>query len=257
LSDELKIFYAGSTDVGRKRAHNEDNFDLLPDENLFVVCDGMGGHASGEVASKIAVDSLQDFFTATAKDPDKTWPFKEDRTQNYEANRLMTAIRFANRNIHDKAAEDMSFKGMGTTIVALCFFNRKVAVAHVGDSRCYRIRNGVIEQLTEDHSLLNDYKKQVQLTPEEEANFPHKNIIVRALGMKRDVVVDVAEELVEPGDIFLACSDGLNGEITDDQMLEIVLANGDDLETSTDQLIKAACDHGGKDNVTVVMAGVK
>lgn len=257
MSDELRIIYAGNTDVGRKRAHNEDNFDLLPDENLFVVCDGMGGHASGEVASLIAVESLQEFFEVTTKDPDKTWPYKEDRTQNYEANRLMAAIRFANRNIHDKATQDVSFKGMGTTIVALCFFNRKVAVAHVGDSRCYRIRNGEIVQLTEDHSLLNDYKKQVKLTPEEEANFPHKNIIVRALGMKRDVVVDVAEQPVEVGDIYLACSDGLNGEITDEQMLEIVLANGDDLETSTNELIQSACEHGGKDNVTVVMAGVK
>ena len=149
MTDELRIIFSGNTDVGRKRAHNEDNYQLVPEQNLFVVCDGMGGHASGEVASLVAVESLNEFFVVTAKDPDKTWPYREDREQTYEVNRLITAIRFANRRIHEKAEKDTAFKGMGTTIVALCFFSKEVVVAHVGDSRCYRIRNGQIEQLTD------------------------------------------------------------------------------------------------------------
>ena len=256
MGETVTVTFSGNTDVGRKRAHNEDNFFLLPEENLYVVCDGMGGHASGEVASQVAVDSMKDFYLATGKDPDKTWPYKEDRAKDHEVNRLATAVRFANRNVHDKAREGAAFKGMGTTVVAMRFLGDRVMIAHVGDSRCYRVRDGKIEQLTEDHSLLNDYKKQVKLTPEEEANFPHKNIIVRALGMKQDVVVDTLDDKVHSGDIYMACSDGLNGEITDEQMLEIMLAHDTDLETSTQELIDSACAHGGRDNVTVVMARV-
>ena len=128
-----------------------------------------------------------------------------------------------------------------------------IVVGHVGDSRCYRVRAGKIEQLTEDHSLLNDYKKIQKLTPEEEENFPHKNIIVRALGMKDSVEVDVATATPEEGDILVLCSDGLNGEITDDEILDRVLQFEEDLDGGVESLIEGACENGGKDNVTVVL----
>ncbi len=252
----MKITYAGQTDVGRKRKHNEDSFQLVPEENLFIVCDGMGGHASGEVASQLAVDTIKKFYDETTQDPERTWPLKEDKNLDFPTNRLVTAVRLANYRVHEQAQTDPAYQGMGTTCVGLLFTDDRIVVAHVGDSRCYRIRNAEIEQITEDHSLLNDYKKMASLTPEEEANFPHKNIIVRALGMKEDVQVDTSEIEVQPGDVYLACSDGLSGEVTDKELLELVMSSLEDLETATESLIDAANNAGGKDNITVVLARV-
>ena len=249
----MKLEYAGDTNVGMKRDHNEDNLLLLPEGGLFVVADGMGGHASGEVASRIAVDTLKSFFEETGEDEEITWPYKPDRELSADENRLVCGVKLANRNIFETAMNDVRFKGMGTTIVGTLFADGQALVAHVGDSRVYRFRAGALEQLTEDHSLLNDYKKIQQMTPEEEAAFPHKNIIVRALGMKEAVLVDIQQQEPVPGDIFLLCSDGLNGEISDPEILAIVDEHREDLEGGVKSLIKAACDHGGKDNVTVVM----
>ena len=159
----LKLIYYGQTDVGRKRTHNEDNFFLLPEENLFVVCDGMGGHASGEVASQIVVDSMREFYLETSEDPDRTWPFKEAKSKCYESNRMSTAVRLGNYRVHEQSVADPKYKGMGTTCVAMIFREKKIIVGHVGDSRCYRVRGNEIEQLTEDHSLLNDYKKMTKM----------------------------------------------------------------------------------------------
>lgn len=249
----MKLEYAGATHVGMKRDHNEDNLMLLPEQNLFVVADGMGGHSSGEVASQIAVDTLKAFFEETENDDEITWPYKPDRSLGPEENRLVSGVKLANRNIFETALEDIRFKGMGTTFVGVLWTEQGPIVAHVGDSRIYRFRNGKLEQLTEDHSLLNDYKKIQQLTPEEEEAFPHKNIIVRALGMKESVVVDVARQQPEPGDVMLLCSDGLNGEITDDQMEQVLNEHSADLDLSVEKLIQAACANGGKDNVTCVL----
>jgi len=252
----VKLSYAGNTDVGRKRAHNEDNFILMPDESLFVVCDGMGGHASGEVASQIAVDTIREFYTDTGKDKDKTWPYKESHKQSYEANRLITSIRLGNNRVHEQSNSAPQYKGMGTTCVAMLFRKGVMVVAHVGDSRAYRVREGEIIQLTEDHSLLNDYKKMTNMTPEEEENFQYKNIIVRALGMKDDVLVDTNEYKLQEGDIYIACSDGLNGEITDTEILAITEQHIEDTEAVATRLIDAANLHGGKDNVTVAVVRV-
>ena len=249
----MKLLYAGATHVGMKRDHNEDNFSLIPEQNLFVVADGMGGHASGEVASQIAVESVRQFFEDTGSDEDITWPFKLDREMGYLENRLATSVKLANKNIFESALADPTRKGMGTTFVGFVATQDAVIVGHVGDSRCYRVRDGGIQQLTEDHSLLNDYKKIQKLTPEEEANFPHKNIIVRALGMKDSVDVDVCTEKPQEDDILVLCSDGLNGEVEDEDILRHVLANRDDLDAGVESLIENACQHGGKDNVTVIL----
>jgi PPM family protein phosphatase len=253
VSPPLRIEVAGQTDVGRKRTHNEDNFAIMAEYGLYVVADGMGGHASGEIASKMAVDTLQEFFAATADDPERTWPYKMDRTKGYEENRLITGIKLCNLRIYEQAQRNAKQRGMGTTLVALFAVEDGVYVAHVGDSRVYRIREHAIELLTEDHSLLNDYKKMKRLTDEEIANFPHKNVIVRALGMKDTVKVDTRFEAPRPGDLMLLCSDGLSGPVPEQRMLELVLS-APDLPSASNRLIQTANENGGPDNITCVIA---
>jgi protein phosphatase len=249
----LRIEVAGETNVGMKRTHNEDNFSIIEESGLYIVADGMGGHASGEIASKMAVDAMREFFALTANDPERTWPYKMDRSKGYEENRLITGIKLANLRIYESAQRDPRQRGMGTTIVALFAVEDGVYLAHVGDSRVYRIRDAALEQLTEDHSLLNDYIKMKRLTPEEIANFPHKNVIVRALGMKDTVKVDTRLEQPRAGDLYLLCSDGLSGPVTDDELLDVVSSAGD-LKSAAARLIAKANDNGGPDNITVVLA---
>ncbi|MFO0711870.1 MAG: Stp1/IreP family PP2C-type Ser/Thr phosphatase [Sandaracinus sp.] len=236
-----------------KRTHNEDNFDLLEDEKLFLVADGMGGHASGEVASKLAIETLRDFFVSTAQDPEATWPYKMDKSRGYEENRLITGIKLANLRIHESQQREPKLRGMGTTVAAILIIDEGVLVAHVGDSRVYRLRAGQLEQLTEDHSLLNDYIKMKRLSEEEIANFPHKNVIVRALGMKDTVKVDTRLDAPQVGDVYLLCSDGLSGPVTDAEIAEIAQSTPD-LKQTAARLIERANANGGPDNVTVVCA---
>ncbi|RKG67349.1 Stp1/IreP family PP2C-type Ser/Thr phosphatase [Corallococcus terminator] len=249
----MRIEVAGSTHVGMKRNHNEDNYLVLTEENLVVVADGMGGHSSGEIASRIAVDELGEFFRMTSKDQDATWPFKMDKQRNYDENRLSTGIKLANARIFERATVDTKYKGMGTTIVSVHFADSAVYVGHVGDSRVYFFRGGILQQVTEDHSLLNDYLKAKKLSPEEIENFPHKNVIVRALGMKEQVQVDVTRVDPLENDVFLLCSDGLSGMVTDAQMQDI-LSRTPELEKACGQLIDLANAAGGNDNVTCVLA---
>lgn len=249
----MRIEVAGQTDVGRKRAHNEDNFAILADLGLYIVADGMGGHASGEVASQLAVDTMREFFASTADDPDRTWPYKMDRSRGYEENRLLTGIKLSNLRIFESAKGNPKQKGMGTTIVALFVSAEGLYTAHVGDSRAYRVRDGQMEQLTEDHSLLNDYMKMKQLTAEEIENFPHKNVIVRALGMKETVKVDTRFDVPKSGDIVLVCSDGLAGPVSDEDIFRII-QSAPDITTAAAQLINKANENGGPDNVTAVLA---
>lgn len=248
----MRIEVASITDVGMKRNHNEDNFGVVAEENLYVVADGMGGHSSGEVASKIAVEELAEFFRMTSRDQDATWPYKMDRARNYDENRLATGIKLANMRIHEQSSADPKLRGMGTTIVSVYFAGNTAYVGHVGDSRVYRFSRGELKQVTEDHSLLNDYLKSKKLSPEEIEAFPHKNVIVRALGMKDTVQVDVVR--VEPleGDIFLLCSDGLSGMVPD-AMIKDTLTKTPDLDAASKHLIDQANANGGLDNVTCVL----
>jgi PPM family protein phosphatase len=248
----FRIEVAGQTDVGRKRAHNEDSFAIYSEHGLYIVADGMGGHASGEVASKLAIDTMRDFFASTANDPEKTWPYKMDRSKGYEENRLITGVKLSNLRIYQNARDNSKQRGMGTTIVALFAVEDGVYIAHVGDSRVYRIRRGYLTQLTEDHSLLNDYKKMKKLSDEEIEAFPHKNVIVRALGMKETVKVDTRFEQPEPGDILLLCSDGLAGPVSDAEILQVV-SSAPDLQSAAQRLVEVANEHGGPDNITAVL----
>lgn len=250
----MKIEVSGQTHVGMKRNHNEDNLMLLPEERLFVVADGMGGHSSGEIASKIAVDEVAEFFRMTSQDLEITWPYKMDKQKNYDENRLATGVKLANMRIFEKASAEQKYKGMGTTIVTVYFAkDSEVVVGHVGDSRVYFFREGVLKQITEDHSLLNDYLKAKKLTPEEIEAFPHKNVIVRALGMKDTVNVDINRVEPKDGDVYLLCSDGLSGMVPDKQ-IEQIMQSQPDLDKACAMLIDAANANGGNDNVTCVLA---
>src|SRR5215831_6386433 len=167
----IRVRFAGDTNIGMKRTHNEDNLYLPTDALLTLVADGMGGHASGEIASQMAVETVVDFFKSTEDDHEITWPFKLDRGHRYDVNRFITAIKLANVKIFEAAQREPQYRGMGTTIVAALFLDDQVLIAHVGDSRLYRVRDGEIQQITEDHSLLNDYIKMKKLSADEIANF--------------------------------------------------------------------------------------
>jgi serine/threonine protein phosphatase PrpC len=249
--DGMRVRFSGDTNVGMKREHNEDSFFLPESEKLAIVADGMGGHASGEVASRMAVDTIVGFFRETQDEQELTWPFKVDRGNRHDINRMVTAIKLANLKIHQEAQRNPACHGMGTTVVSTLFLDDALIVGHVGDSRLYRYREGMFDQLTEDHSLLNDYIKMKHLSPEEIAAFPHKNVIVRALGMKASVQVDVIVDAPRLGDVYLLCSDGLSGMVPDGE-IAAMMANEYDLDRVCDRLITTANGNGGLDNVTVV-----
>jgi protein phosphatase len=255
----MRLSHAGTSDVGRKRTHNEDAWLLLPEESLFCVADGMGGHASGEVAARIAVEEMAELFRTTGRDEEATWPYKMDPARGYDENRLLTGVKLANLRIFERAASDARLRGMGTTLVAASFpkAGGTLLVGHVGDSRAYLLRGGTLRQLTEDHSLLNDYRKSRALTPEEIAAFPHKNVIVRALGMKDEVEVDLVRERVGDGDVVLLCSDGLSGMVPDARIAEILRSHPRDPRRAAQALVDAANDAGGQDNVTCVLVQVQ
>ena len=252
----LAVSFSAETHVGRKRAHNEDNFHLPGEERLAIVADGMGGHASGEVASRLAVDTVVEYYRKTAAEPAPTWPFKMNHGVRWAENRLVAGVKLANARIWETSQQNAGQHGMGTTIVTAAFLDDGRALfAHVGDSRAYRLRGGEILQLTEDHSLLNDYMKLKGLAAHEVTDFPQKNVIVRALGMKETVQVDLTIDQPQAGDLYLLCSDGLCGMLTDPDMAQLV-AEEPDLDAAAVRLIDAANDHGGLDNITVLLARI-
>ena len=249
----MPIYFAGLTDVGMRRDHNEDSFAANPDTKLFIVCDGMGGHAAGEVASRIAVDTVASFIQATANDEDITWPFEYDESLSLNANRMRTAIRLANQNVIATIHDRKEYKGMGTTIVCAVLSETLASVGHVGDSRMYLLRGNNIEQVTRDHSWIDEQLKQGILTPEEARKHPLRNVITRALGSKDEVLVDVEDHKLQDGDILLMCSDGLTGMLEDEEIKDVVRQNQDDLNRACKSLIDNANARGGDDNVTVIL----
>jgi len=252
----MRIVHAARTDVGMKRDNNEDNYLAYPEQGLFAVFDGMGGHAAGEVASAIAVQEMREFFELTGRDREATWPFKEDRERTYDENRLVTAIKLVNQRIIDASEADASKKNMGTTCASALFVERdgaaKAIVAHAGDSRAYLLRDGKLRRVTIDHSLVEEYLRQGKITEEEAKSFPQKNIILRALGQQRQVDVEVHEHEVRPGDVLLLCSDGLSGMV-DDPVMEAILLRSPGLDAAARKLLDTANANGGVDNSTVVL----
>ena len=253
----MRITAAGLTDVGLERDHNEDTFRCLDEFGLYLVADGMGGHRSGEVASLMAADGMKAFFDATARE-DATWPFPVDPNLSLRQNRLAAAIKMANKQIFERSLNDPAAHGMGTTIVGLFLSveDSSALIAHVGDSRAYRIRDEQITQITRDHSLVNDYIAMMPDLPKEAMDVLPKNVITRALGMQDAVVVDMVAKEIQAGDRFVLCTDGLSGQVPGKSILQIVMENGKDLEASAKKLIAAANQAGGDDNVTVIVVAV-
>ncbi|AUX32647.1 MULTISPECIES: Stp1/IreP family PP2C-type Ser/Thr phosphatase [Sorangium] len=253
-SSRTRPVAAAVTDVGRQRKHNEDNVLVKSELGLFVVADGMGGHNAGNVASALATKSLDNFFEATHAGSLPGPVAADEQELDPEARRVVAAIRKANHDVFVISNTYTQHQGMGSTVVA-AYVSRetdRIHVGHVGDSRCYRIRHGEIEQLTKDHSLINDaLALKPDLSQDELARLP-KNIITRALGMKDAVKVDIRSERIEPGDAFLLCSDGLSGMVSEQQMLDVFDITQDPQEACA-LLIEMANEAGGTDNISALI----
>ncbi|MGD8316310.1 MAG: Stp1/IreP family PP2C-type Ser/Thr phosphatase [Myxococcales bacterium] len=254
----MNFIAAGLSDVGLQREHNEDSYCILSKHRLFVVADGMGGHRAGDIASRMATAEMASFFDASSFDAEAPWIGDADARLSSDQNRLVSAVKLANQRIFQASIRNRSVQGMGTTVVGALFDrrNRKVQIVHVGDSRAYRIRSGRITQLTRDHSLLNDYLLVMpNLTDAQKQRLP-SNVITRALGMHDAVAVDLSVEDVEPSDSYVLCSDGLNGMVSDDRILDIVQSADHDVEKAAKGLVAEANRNGGEDNITVVIVRI-
>ncbi|MBK8595632.1 MAG: Stp1/IreP family PP2C-type Ser/Thr phosphatase [Holophagales bacterium] len=246
----------GLTDVGRKRKHNEDAYLLDAERGLFVVADGMGGHAAGEVASRLTVESIQEFISGTEDDHDNTWPFGYNNRYSVDGNRLSTAVERANEKVMRAVVNRPELKGMGTTVVAALFDEKRATLVHVGDSRAYLLRDAELRRLTDDHSWVQEQVNAGILSEEEARSHPLKNVVTRALGGGMHVAVDLIEIPVGGGDRFLLCSDGLTGMVSDEEITS-ALSSTRTLEEITRGLIDLANERGGVDNITAIVVEVK
>ena len=251
----IGIEASGLTDVGRKRKHNEDAYALDVNDGLFIVADGMGGHAAGEVAAKITVETIGEFIAATRQKEEATWPFKYNHALHFNSNRLAIAIEKANERVMAAVAAQPWLKGMGTTVVAGLLNEKILSLAHVGDSRAYLFRDGRLSRLTDDHSWVHEQVAAGILTEDEAKSHPLKNVVTRALGGGPSVSPDLQELAFSPRDRFLFCSDGLTTMLSDEE-IEEAASEQEDPEALCQSLIDLANDKGGVDNITVVVARV-
>jgi serine/threonine protein phosphatase PrpC len=248
-----KVSSEALTDVGRKRKGNEDAHTVNPEQNLYVVADGMGGHAAGEVASRIAVEAIEEFVTLTAGNEEITWPFGLDETISYDGNRLKTAIRHANGKVLEATRKSTELEGMATTVAAVLVDADVANLAHVGDSRIYRWNGGEMTLLTSDHSWVNEQIQTGVISPEQARSHPLRNVVTRALGGRADLLVDVQALTMKSGDVLLLCSDGLTTMIPDDDIAAILDRSQGDIARAARELVDEANDRGGEDNITVVL----
>ncbi len=244
---------AAKSDVGRKRQGNEDSLCMAPEIGLYAVADGMGGHAAGEVASRLAVETIREWMEKYLGGAEVAVAEEPTAVGSREANFLLSSIRLANRIIFDAARGRREYRGMGTTLVSVLVVNNRVALAHVGDSRIYRIRDGQIVQLSRDHSVVQQQVDRGILSPDEAHESQYRHLITRALGLKDSVEVDLAEEPVLPEDFLLLCSDGLSDLLEDEEILAIVREHADDLEKACQALVDQANYKGGDDNITAML----
>jgi len=250
-----KFRCVGMTDTGRVREHNEDTIGTDADIGLVVVADGMGGYKAGEVASGITVRTVLSLMKDAVEREDLGRPDDDSRLSR-SGILLRDAIQRANKLIHQTARTQPNCDGMGTTVVAGLFFDNKLTVAHVGDSRLYRLRDGKLEQVTQDHSLLQELVSRGFYTPEEAQRAAQKNYVTRALGVEPVVEVDVTEVPVLKDDLYLLCSDGLYDMVEDDDIQLTINTFGANLETVARQLVLLSNDNGGRDNISVVLVRV-
>jgi PPM family protein phosphatase len=249
---EISIDCGERSDVGRVRENNEDNVRTAPELGLFVLSDGMGGQASGEVASRLATESIVAYCREASANP--SLPLEGERIAGLadESNRLASAIRRVNREIREAWQKDLEWRGMGATVVAAWVAGDRISLAHVGDSRAYRLRAGQLEQVTQDHSLVAEQVRRGILTSDEAKQSNLQNVLMRALGAEEQVEVDVEEELFLEGDALLLCSDGLTREVSDAQIAN-VLKKAQNAQAAADQLVDLANQAGGEDNVSVIV----
>lgn len=253
----LSISAAGVTDTGRVRSANEDAFAARTADGLWVVADGMGGHASGQVASRMAVEAIEDFWCRWRSEPDFAWPFDPERGRDDLANLLDNAVRIANVRVYNRSLCDPDCTGMGTTLVLIATDDQGVAmIAHVGDSRAYRLRAGRLRQLTEDHSLVNHLRRVMKLDEATAKARAGRNVIVRAVGLEDDVRPDLARDTPRAEDVYLLCSDGLSDLVDDAHIRRILLTEGDQPEQAATALVAAANEAGGTDNITALVIRV-
>lgn len=247
--------FAGGSDVGRERAHNEDAILVDGERKLVVLADGMGGYQAGEVASQLAVDVVRDDSSNLDLSEAELGRIDPDTGTSVAMRQLRSAIEKANNRICSVARGREELNGMGTTIVAARFYDGRVGIAHVGDSRCYRLRERALEQLTRDHSYVQDQLEKGLISEEDAKNSPQKNLITRALGIDAIAEADVREYRTRPGDLFLLCSDGLS-DLVDDQVIQTALATEKSPSDHIKFLIDKANANGGRDNISIIIVRV-
>ncbi len=250
----MRIEARGQTDVGQKREHNEDSFLVCPELGLFVVADGMGGHAGGGTASRIAVQTIETRMRVAREASPELFASPGTLEESAIPELLRESVESACESIYQEAQGNPSLTGMGTTVTAAVIAGRKVFVAHVGDSRCYLARAGRIYQVSEDHSLVNEQLKAGAITPDEARHSRLRNIITRSVGFESDVAVDLLGLDLEPGDRVVICCDGLSNLVEDDEILDVVTATP--LDAAPQRLIDLANERGGDDNITVIVVEI-
>lgn len=248
----MEIDFGACSDTGRMRQNNEDSFQVAPELGVFVLSDGMGGQSAGEVASQMAVETVIARLREDRENP--ALPLTGERIAGIseEGNRLASAVRLANYRVHQAAQEKLERAGMGATLVAVMLNEERLRIAHVGDSRVYRLRNGELELLTQDHSFIAEQVRQGLMTEEESRHSNLQNVLLRAIGVEAEVEVEVSEELFAEDDTLLLCSDGLTKELSDAQIAS-VLEETEEPQAVAALLVKLANDAGGSDNVTVIV----
>lgn len=247
-----KLLLHGKTDVGSVRDHNEDTIGCDESIGLAVLADGMGGHRGGEMASAITVSTIIETVSEKLKklgsgDTDEETGFSMESLAVHEA------VALANKNVHDSSAANAQYRGMGTTVVVTLFYDNRFTVAHVGDSRLYRLRDMELEQITRDHSLMQELIDRGFYTPEQARNSLNKNLVTRAIGIDENVQIDIQEDIAMTGDIYLLCSDGVTDMIEDHLIKSTILDNENDMEKAATEIIRLANEHGGKDNISALL----
>ena len=246
-----RVVMTGLSDTGRMRGGNEDCIATHPEFGLAVLADGMGGHQAGEVASNMAVDIVMRHFE------EREWKPAGGKVVASEAQAVAQAIQKANTAVYDAAQNRLEYRGMGSTVVVAVFYGDHMCVGHVGDSRLYRLREGSLEQLTRDHSVVQELVTRGLFTAEEARQSVAKNLVTRALGVDANIEPDISEAAVVEGEIYLLCSDGLNDVVNDPEIVEVLTKHGENLKMAAKQLIDLANERGGPDNISVILVAVK
>jgi len=247
-----KILIYGKTDVGSVRDHNEDAIGYDENIGLAILADGMGGHRGGEMASAITVSTILETVSEKMKST-KSGDTDEATGYSLESLAVHDAVMLANKNVHDSSEANAQYRGMGTTVVVTLFYDDRFTVAHVGDSRLYRLRDMELEQVTRDHSLMQELIDRGFYTPEQARNSLNKNLVTRAIGIDENVQVDIQEDIAMTGDIYLLCSDGVTDMIEDSLIKAAMLENKNNLEQAATEIIRLANEHGGKDNISALL----